>query len=174
MLTCADSSSSRLFSSSESTSFCLVISSSLLRASAFSSAWNTHTHTHIYSPKTHTYIQQTHTHSPITHTYTQTFSKHTHTHIHRPHTYTHTNIHRTYTHTHSTINHTHTHTHTLPKPTHMHSTQTQHARTHTQNNNDKLAEAAVRTECGSSVPGGHSARPVLKVITARGSGFNLT
>lgn len=42
VLTCADSSSSRLFSSSESTSFCLVSSSSLFRASAFSSAWHTH------------------------------------------------------------------------------------------------------------------------------------
>jgi hypothetical protein len=141
----------------------LVISSSLLRASAFSSAWNTHTHTHIYSPKTHTYIQQTHTHSPITHTHTHKHSANTHTHAHSPNIHTKTHIHIQ-----QSI------THTLPKPTHMPSTQTQHARTHTQNNNDKLAEAAVRTECGSSVPGGHSARPVLKVITARGSGFNLT
>lgn len=41
LLTWADSSSRRLFSSSASISFCLVISSSLFRASAFSSAWNT-------------------------------------------------------------------------------------------------------------------------------------
>lgn len=40
-LTWADSSSRRLFSSSASINFCLVISSSLFRASAFSSAWNT-------------------------------------------------------------------------------------------------------------------------------------
>lgn len=45
-LTCADSSSSRLFSSSDSISFCLVSSNSLFRASAFSSAWHTHAQTH--------------------------------------------------------------------------------------------------------------------------------